>query len=82
MKLFLNAAEISQDQLNTTELGDIKEVVKVIGRLPLAVDQAAAFFKESRLGMSEILEIYTTEHVDEVCWTVSILSPQERPDGW
>ena len=67
VRLFLSAAEIDRDGLDAGELQKTRKVVKAVGCLPLAVDQAASF-AESGHGISRILDIYTSEQVEEVCW--------------
>lgn len=65
--LLLRTAEIDRERLGQTGLQEAREVVKSIGRLPLAVDQAASFMKESGNDISDVLNIYRSEQVDQVC---------------
>ena len=65
--LFLSAAGIEREKLDAEELQKAKDVVKAVGRLPLAVDQAASFAKESGHGIGGTLDVYKSEQVEEVC---------------
>ena len=65
--LFLSAAGIEREALDAMELQNTKEIVKAVGRLPLAVDQAASFAKESGHGIRGTLDVYISEQVEEVC---------------
>ena len=64
--LFLSVAGIEREKLDAEELQKAKDVVKAVGRLPLAVDQAASFAKESGHGIGRTLDVYTSERVEEV----------------
>ena len=65
--LFLSAAGIERGALDAGDLQKVEEIVKTVGRLPLAVDQAASFTKESRHGILGTLDVYISEQVEEVC---------------
>jgi hypothetical protein len=47
-------------------LGRAEELVECVGRLPLAVVQAASFIKETHAPLDQMLELYKSEHKIEV----------------
>ena len=67
VRLFLSAAGIEREGLDTEELEKAKDIVKTVGCLPLAVDQAASFAKESGHGIGGTSDIYKSKQVEEVC---------------
>jgi hypothetical protein len=64
--LFFKAASTEQNLQDTTELQRVEKVVKAVGRLPLAIDQVASFFKESNISLDKILDTYKSDQADEV----------------
>ena len=68
--LLLRAAKIDQESQETTEFQEAKELVKSVGYLPLVVDQAASFIRESVHSINQVLKIYRSEHVEKVCYTL------------
>ena len=65
--LLLRTAGMDQERLGQAGLQEARNVVKSIGLLPLAVDQAASFMKESNYSTSDVLDIYKNEQEDQVC---------------
>ena len=59
---FLAAGE-ALDKVASSQLNTAKEIVTAMGCLPLALDQAGAYIAETRLSLSEYLELYQTERV-------------------
>ena len=66
-RLLLCTAEFNQTQLGPNELDNAIQFVNSIGRLPLAIDQAASFLKVSGHSLNTLLNIYQSEQVSEVC---------------
>ena len=65
--LLLRAARFREESQETTEFLEAKQLVKSIGCLPLAVDQAASFIRESGNSINEVLKIYKSELAGNVC---------------
>jgi hypothetical protein len=49
-----------------------REAVKSVGRLPLAVDQAASFMKQTHCGIDDLLNIYSSEQKSQVGTSMSL----------
>ncbi|MCJ1309318.1 hypothetical protein MMC25_002977 [Agyrium rufum] len=79
VQLLLRAANIDLGQSEDAVEQETRELVKSIGSLPLAVDQAASFMKESGHSMNKILDIYKSGQADQVLGRENDLSRyQER----
>jgi hypothetical protein len=83
-KLLFRVAGPLDEQQNDASRSDAKELVNIVGRLPLAIDQAAAFMK---LGYSveDLLKLYQGEERLKVGQNSNFLltscSPSARPNG-
>lgn len=66
VRMFLSAARIEREGLDAKELQKARDVMKAIRCLPLAVDQATSFAKESRLRIGGTLDVYKSEQIKEV----------------
>lgn len=64
--VLLAGAEMDRECLEQAELADIESVIKSVGKLPLAIDQAASYMRESGCSPREMLDIYRHEGIDEV----------------
>lgn len=65
--LLLCRAGIDQAKLGQGAFKEAEELVKSVGCLPLAVDQAGSFIKESDYSVHDALNIYQTKDVETVC---------------
>ena len=65
--LLLSRAGIDRTKLDREAYKEAEELVKSVGCLPLAVDQAGSFIKESDNGVHGALNIYQTKDVETVC---------------
>ena len=48
---------------------DAEHLVRLVGNLPLAIDQAASFMRETGSGLREVLDMYKSDEVSEVIET-------------
>jgi len=58
----------------SSDFAKAQEVVNSVGRLPVAVDQAASFMKQTHKNLDDLLSLYAGEHKSEVsvCAILSI----------
>ena len=61
--LFLSAAGIERKKSDTEKLQEAKNIVKAVEYLPLAMNQAASFTKETKHEINETLDIYMNKQV-------------------
>jgi transcriptional regulator with XRE-family HTH domain/tetratricopeptide (TPR) repeat protein len=54
--------ETPLDQTSATERTAAEEIVQILGGLPLALDQAAAYIEETGCGISDYLDRFRTQH--------------------
>jgi hypothetical protein len=66
VELFFQDASVNTDILDHTLVINAEEIVECVGRLPLAVAQAASFMKQSQKNVEEILALYKGEQKMDV----------------
>jgi NB-ARC domain len=68
-------AESNTDVTAATNLTKSKaeDVVKFVGRLPLAVSHAASFMKQTHRNLDDILHLFRSEHHTWVCSTITLV---------
>jgi len=66
MSLLFEDAGIPLKTLPPSLLSDAEELVECVGRLPLALVQAASFMKETGTSLDDMLKLYKSEERIEV----------------
>src|SRR5262249_42880490 len=61
--LKLIAPDILLDKVSLPDRAKAEEIVKELGGLPLALDEAGAFIEETQLSLNEYLELYKKEGI-------------------
>src|SRR5437588_2794364 len=51
------------DQASADDYEKAKEITRIMGGLPLALDQAGAYIEETKCGLSEYLELYQAQEI-------------------
>jgi hypothetical protein len=71
VRMLLHSAGFDED---SSDFAKAQEVVNSVGRLPVAIDQAASFMKQTRKNLDDLLNLYAGEHKSEVsvCAVLSI----------
>ena len=64
--MLVAGAHLEQEGREGVNHTHVKHLVQSIGHLPLAIDQAASYIRETRSSLQEVLDIYTSEEVEEV----------------
>ncbi|KAL8735172.1 MAG: hypothetical protein Q9166_001048 [cf. Caloplaca sp. 2 TL-2023] len=57
-------SRLSQENLHPRYAGDHRQLLDVLGHLPLAITQAAAYITENNIGVSEYMEILRANHAE------------------
>ncbi|KAK3166744.1 hypothetical protein OEA41_009869 [Lepraria neglecta] len=57
---------------------DAKRLVQLVGKLPLAIDQAASYMRETGSGLQEVLDIYKSDEAPEIFSWENDLSRHEE----
>jgi hypothetical protein len=65
--LLFNDAGVDSTIITPSLLGLAEELVQSVGRLPLAVVQAASFMKETDVSLGDMLKLYKSKDKMEVC---------------
>ena len=58
-----NLEREDRDEVNRV---DAERLIRSVGSLPLAIDQAASYIRETKSNLREVLEIYNSDEVPEV----------------
>ena len=64
--MFLDCAVMERDGTSEVSYAAAEQVVRSVGALPLAIDQAASYLRETGSSPNEILKIYKSEDAFEV----------------
>jgi NB-ARC domain len=75
--LLFNDAGIDSTFMTPSLLSLAEELVQSVGRLPLAVVQAASFMKETDISLGDMLKLYKSKDKMEVCTLSSTFVNQE-----
>ena len=65
-RILLDNAGLDATTVDSNVMTRAKELVNSVGRLPLAVDQAASFMKQSHTTIEDLLELYRSDQKIEV----------------
>ena len=57
----------------------VEEIVKSVGCLPLAISHAAAYMKQTRSTVDDMLKLYKSEHKIDVCLCVDLRQSHAHP---
>lgn len=57
-------SRLSQENLDSRYVGDHRQLLDVLGHLPLAITQAAAYITENNIKVSEYMEILRANHAE------------------
>jgi hypothetical protein len=63
VRMLLRSAGFDED---SSDFAKAQQVVDSVGRLPVAVDQAASFMKQTHKNLDDLLSLYAGEHKSEV----------------
>jgi len=74
--LLFNDAGIDSTIITPSLLGLAEELVQSVGRLPLAVVQAASYMKETDISLGDMLKLYKSKDKMEVCALFSMFVNQ------
>ncbi|KAL8715491.1 MAG: hypothetical protein Q9220_000826 [cf. Caloplaca sp. 1 TL-2023] len=66
VKMLTARAGMDSDSTNGAGRTDLERLVRSIGSLPLAIDQAASYMKSSGSGPKQLLDLYQSKDVEEV----------------
>ena len=66
LTILLGGAEIESAELKESSFASMRSLIKSVGSLPLAIDQAASFMKESGNSAEKVVEIYKTKEAGDV----------------
>lgn len=66
MTMLLAGAGRGRERVGQAELEDIKSVIKSVGSLSLAINQAASYMRESGSSAKDVLNVYRSEEKEEV----------------
>ena len=56
-------AELDGDSTEEASYTDLERLVRSVGNLPLAIDQAASYIKDYKSNMEELLNLYRSEEI-------------------
>jgi tetratricopeptide (TPR) repeat protein len=73
--LLFNDAGIDSTFITSSLLSLAEELVQSVGRLPLAVVQAASFMKETDISLGDMLKLYKSKDKIEVCIILYVRQP-------
>ena len=59
-------AKLEQEDMEDVSRADAERLVRSVGNLPLAIDQAASYMRENRSSAQEVLDIYQSDEVTGV----------------
>jgi hypothetical protein len=65
--LLLAESDVDIAAITTLTKSKAEDVVKFVGRLPLAISHAASFMKETHINLDEILDLFHSKHQTQVC---------------
>jgi hypothetical protein len=68
VKLLLAESDMDGSNVTPVIIGKAEDVVRCVGRLPLAVSQMAAFMKEACKSLDDILQLFHGEHRIQVLY--------------
>jgi tetratricopeptide (TPR) repeat protein len=74
VKLLLKEARSDASNSLCPPTAGAEALVKCVGRLPLAISQAASFARQSHQSLENVLRIYQSKHKHEVCFKSKFLS--------
>ena len=64
--MLVAGAHLEQEDRERASYITIEHLVQSVGNLPLAIDQAASYMRETRSSPQEVLDVYNSEEVSEV----------------
>lgn len=64
--ILLDGAELEREGREESNCADVKRLVRSVGNLPLAIDQAASYMRETGASPREVLDVYASQEVSEV----------------
>ena len=64
--MLLTGVNLKREDKQKTDRADVERLVQSVGSLPLAIDQAASYIRESKSELREVLEIYQSDEISEV----------------
>ena len=64
--ILLARTKREQDGIEEVSRADIERLVRSVGNLPLAIDQAASYMRESGSSAQEVLDVYKSNEASEV----------------
>ena len=66
MTMLSAGAKLEQEGRKEANCVDLKRLVRSVGSLPLAIDQAASYMRDTGSSPQELLDVYESEEVMEV----------------
>jgi hypothetical protein len=72
-RLLLGESNIDITATSTLTKSKAEDVVKFVGRLPLAVSHAASFMKQTHKNLDDILYMFHNKHQTQVCSNITLV---------
>ena len=82
IELLLKRADMNEDKCSSEELKSAQQVVKTLGYLALAIDQAAAFIRHRCLSLDAFMRIYENRKDRVLSETPKIAWEYRKEDGY
>ena len=81
--MLLAGAELQQEERGEeTRSEDVEHLVRSVGHLPLAIDQAASYMRETGSRREKILELYRSDEMPEVSGSGKERSERQGKEVW
>ena len=64
--IFSAGTKLNREGREEASRADAERLVRSVGNLPLAIDQAASYMRESKSSAQEVLDVYKSNEASEV----------------
>ncbi|KAL8946940.1 MAG: hypothetical protein Q9222_006733 [Ikaeria aurantiellina] len=66
LEMLIAKAGVERENLQESNVADLKRLVRSVGSLPLAIDQAASYMKSYESDAKDLLKLYRSETIEQV----------------